>query len=198
MIQRLVAFVLFLLFSPIFLLCAFIIRVSSPGPFLFTQKRLGKNKKEFLIYKMRTMREDAEKIKDLYKALNETTGPVFKIHNDPRYTPIGKLLSHTGIDELPQLINIIKGEMAFVGPRPLPVKEALAVPKKYHKRFTVLPGITSLWVIKGTHQLPFEEWMKLDLWYVEHRSMMVDMKIAGITMILLLKISLIEITSHIK
>ncbi len=144
------------------------------------------------------MREDAEKIKDLYKALNETTGPVFKIHNDPRYTPIGKLLSHTGIDELPQLINIIKGEMAFVGPRPLPVKEALAVPKKYHKRFTVLPGITSLWVIKGTHQLPFEEWMKLDLWYVEHRSMMVDMKIAGITMILLLKISLIEITSHIK
>lgn len=134
------------------------------------------------------MREDAEQLKDRYKNLNETTGPVFKIRNDPRYTPIGKFLSHTGIDELPQLLNIIKGEMAFVGPRPLPVKEANAIPKKYHKRFNVLPGITSLWVIRGTHQLPFEKWMELDLWYVEHKSWMMDIEISFQTMVFLMKL----------
>lgn len=149
---------------------------------------MGKHKREFLIYKMRTMRKDAEKIKDRYKSLNETTGPVFKIRDDPRYTLIGKFLSHTGIDELPQLLNIIKGEMAFVGPRPLPVDEALSIPKEFHKRFKVLPGITSLWVINGTHKLSFEEWMYLDIWYITHKSWLLDMKIAGKTILFLLKL----------
>lgn len=192
MIQRLLAFLLFLLLSPLFLLCAILIKASSPGSFLFAQKRLGKDKKEFVIYKMRTMKKNAEETKEQYKDLNETTGPVFKIRNDPRYTSVGKFLSHTGIDELPQLFNILKGEMTFVGPRPLPLKEAEAVPKKYHRRFEVLPGITSLWVIKGTHQLSFEEWMELDLWYIEHQSWLLDMEIAFETIKILLTISVAE------
>ncbi|QQS44403.1 sugar transferase [Candidatus Roizmanbacteria bacterium] len=197
MIQRIVAFVLFLLFSPFFLACALVIKVNSSGPFLFTQKRMGKNRKEFVIYKMRTMRENAEQIKENYAKLNESTGPVFKIRNDPRYTAIGKFLSHTGIDELPQLLNIIKGEMAFVGPRPLPVSEARVIPKKYHKRFEVLPGITSLWVVKGTHTLSFEEWMELDLWYANHKSWLVDLKIAFLTVLLLLKLLIRNLKAYI-
>lgn len=143
------------------------------------------------------MRENAEQIKNHYKALNETTGPVFKIRNDPRYTPIGKFLSHTGIDELPQLLNILKGEMAFVGPRPLPVEEANAIPKEYHKRFDVLPGITSLWVVKGTHTLPFKKWMELDLWYVDHQSWLLDMQIAFQTALFLLKLLIRNLKAYI-
>lgn len=133
------------------------------------------------------MIKDAELLKSNYLHLNQADGPVFKIFNDPRYTKIGRMLSKTGLDELPQLINIIKGEMAFIGPRPLPVEEAKKVPEKYHHRFSVLPGITSLWVIKGSHKLSFEEWMKLDMHYVKNHSLILDLHIALKTIVLLLK-----------
>ncbi len=163
---------------------------TSPGPFLFIQKRMGKNKKIFSIYKIRTMQIDAERQKNKYRNLNEADGPVFKIRNDPRYTKVGKFLSHTGLDELPQLINIIKGDMLFVGPRPLPVDEAKNVPPNYQKRFTVLPGITSPWVVQGSHNLSFDDWMESDLWYVENRSWRVDIEIAYQTIKLLIYLSL--------
>ena len=107
-----------------------IVKIFSIGPVLFKQNRAGKFKKPFIIYKFRTMVTDAEKLKEAITNLNEADGPVFKIKNDPRYTLIGKFLAHTGLDELPQLINIVKGEMSFVGPRPLPINEANKIPKK--------------------------------------------------------------------
>jgi len=131
----------------------------------------------FWIFKIRTMVEDAESLKLKVKRLNEADGPVFKIRNDPRYTHVGAFLSHIALDELPQLINIVRGEMAFVGPRPLPKKEALAVPKKYGKRFSVLPGMTSSWIVAGAHSLTFKKWMELDCTYVKEHSILGDIKI---------------------
>lgn len=116
------------------------------------------------------MIDGADKLQVRYQKENEADGPVFKIRNDPRYTKIGKFLSHSALDELPQLINVIKGEMAFVGPRPLPQEEAKQVPKRYGIRFSVLPGMTSSWVVQGSHRLTFTQWMELDCEYVRHNS----------------------------
>lgn len=171
------AIILIILLFPIFFIISILIKITSNGPVFFRQTRMGKNKQPFLIYKFRTMAEGAEKMQDKYRKYNEADGPVFKIKNDPRFTKIGKWLAYTGFDELPQLINIIKGDMAFVGPRPLPIAEANKIPKKYHKRFEVLPGITSTWVINGTHKLSFREWMELDMNYVENKSLFMDIKI---------------------
>jgi len=177
-IDKLLAFILLILFLPLFFILFLAVKIESRGHFIFKQPRLGKNKKKFIMYKIRTMRMNAEQIKRLYFGLNEADGPVFKINNDPRYTKIGRFLSHTGLDELPQLINIIKGEMAFVGPRPLPIDEALQIPKQYEMRFSILPGITSPWVIGGSHSLSFKQWMEMDVNYVQNRSLGLDLKIA--------------------
>jgi lipopolysaccharide/colanic/teichoic acid biosynthesis glycosyltransferase len=178
----------FLLFFtlPLWIIFYFLIEITSKGPFLFKQKRLGKDKKPFFIYKFRTMAENAENLKSEIYHLNEVDGPVFKIYNDPRYTKIGRFLSHTGLDELPQLINIIKGEMSFVGPRPLPINEARQIPKKYQKRFSVLPGITSPWILQGAHKLSFEEWMESDLVYIKNKSLGYDFMILGKSFLLVL------------
>lgn len=168
----------FLFFSlPFLIIIFFIIKLTSSGPFIFKQKRTGKNKKTYFLYKIRTMVENAENLKSKIENLNEADGPVFKIRNDPRYTRIGKFLSHTGLDEMPQLVNIIKGEMDFVGPRPLPVGEAEKIPKKFEKRFSVLPGMTSPWIVRGAHNLTFDQWMKLDLKYVEKKNFLYDIQI---------------------
>lgn len=186
MLEKVTALLLLVPISPLLVVLYFLIETTSKGDFIFKQKRLGKNKKEFELYKIRTMVDDAEKIKDMYAKLNEVEFPVFKIENDPRFTKIGKLLSHYGLDELPQLINIFKGEMSFVGPRPLPVTEAKLVPKIYDKRFSIKPGITSPWIIKGSHKLNFKEWMELDLEYIEKKSAMLDATIFFETIILML------------
>ncbi len=188
MFQRFIALILSILLSPLLLLLFIVVKFTSQGPFIFKQKRLGKDKKPFFIYKIRTMIASAEDQKSKIYHLNEADGPVFKIHNDPRYTTIGKWLAHTGLDELSQLINIIKGEMSFVGPRPLPVSEANKVPKKYEGRFSVLPGLSSLWVIKGTDHSNFGKWMELDLEYIKNKSFWYDIKIVLQTMILILKL----------
>ena len=164
-----------------------IVKFTSPGPFIFSQKRAGKNFEPFTIFKIRSMQEKAEERKKDYLSLNEADGPVFKIREDPRLTPIGRFISRTGLDEMLQLINIIKGEMSFVGPRPLPVDEAMKIPEKYKKRFTVKPGITSLWVIHGAHKLTFSEWMKSDLEYIKKKNALLDLYILAITLILIFR-----------
>ena len=143
------------------------------------------------------MVHQAEKKKKIYMHLNEADGPVFKIKNDPRYTKIGKIISRLGLDELPQLINIIKGEMRFIGPRPLPVKEARQILPKYEKRFSVLPGITSLWVVTGGHSLSFKEWMELDIFYVKHKSLILDIVIITRTVVVFFRLVLKILHSQI-
>ena len=186
-LQKIFAVLIFVLTIPIFILVWVAERIENKGPALFIQKRMGKNRKPFVLYKFRTMVVGAEKLKKKYKHLNESNGPTFKIWNDPRHTKVGRVLSHTGLDELPQLINIIKGEMAFVGPRPLPLDEARKVPKRYQKRFSVLPGITSPWVVKGSHNLSFKKWMELDLDYVKKRSFFLDIKVGLLTFVIIMR-----------
>lgn len=188
--QRLLAFILLIFFSPLLIVLYIIVKLTSDGPFIFKQKRLGKDKKPFFIYKIRTMVVDAEDLSSTIYHLNEADGPVFKIHNDPRHTKFGSFLAHSGLDELPQLINIIKGEMAFVGPRPLPINEAIKVPEKYERRFSILPGLSSLWVIRGTDHSDFDSWMELDLKYVKNRGVWYDFIIAVKTIWLLAKLTL--------
>lgn len=190
--HRTLAFLLLIFSLPLWPFLYPAVKLTSHGPFIFKQKRMGKGMKVFTIYKIRTMVENAEKLKRKYKHFNEAEEPVFKIRNDPRYTGIGKWLAHTGLDELPQLINVLKGEMTLVGPRPLPVDEAKKIPRKYQKRFTVLPGITSLWVRKGAHKLSFEEWMELDLFYIKKRSFYLDMIIFLSTIALICKFIILQ------
>lgn len=187
---RLTAVILFLLLIPVFIILFLAVRVTSAGPFIFKQKRMGKNKKVFTMYKIRTMVEKAETQKTKLKNQNEADGPVFKIRNDPRYTKLGKYLAHTALDELPQLINVTRGEMSFVGPRPMPLYEAREIPKKYHKRFSVLPGMTSSWIVAGAHKLSFERWMELDLEYVKKQSFWYDLKILIGTILVLARAAL--------
>lgn len=165
-----------------------IVKLDSQGPFIFKQRRAGKNKKPFLMYKIRTMIVGAERLKSKIYHLNEADGPVFKIRNDPRYTRVGKVLSHTGLDELPQLINIIKGEMDFAGPRPLPLDEAKKIPEKFNERFSVLPGMTSLWILSGAHKLRFNQWMKLDIEYVRSKNLINDIKISLKTVVFIFRL----------
>ena len=168
------ALVLITILSPLLVFLSLLIVVIDGWPFWFCQKRVGKNGKIFWIYKFRTMVFDAEKQKSKLTNLNEADGPVFKIYNDPRLTKIGKYLFHSGLDELLQLFNIIRGEMSFVGPRPLPIDERNKISKKYLKREQILPGIISPWIFKGYHKLSFEQWMESDLKYLEQKNIFYD------------------------
>lgn len=182
--------VLLVLCLPLLGILYIIVKLDSPGPFLFLQLRAGKGKKPFWIYKIRTMVAEAENLKQKIKNLNEADGPVFKIRNDPRYTRIGKYLSRMAIDELPQMMNIVEGKMAFVGPRPLPLAEAAKIPKKYEKRFILAPGMTSTWVIEGAHTISFKKWMELDCQYVTEKSVGKDISIMARTILMLGRIVL--------
>jgi len=176
------ALVALIFVSPVMLLVALLIKLTSPGPVLFTQKRIGHNKRRFVIYKFRTMGVDAEsKMQDLAH-LNEVTGPVFKIKNDPRITRVGKFLRKTSIDELPQLFNVLKGDMSLVGPRPLPVRdyEGFSV-DRHRRRFSVRTGITCLWQVNGRNDIPFDMWMELDMQYIDQWSLLLDLKILART-----------------
>ncbi|MCX6730714.1 MAG: sugar transferase [Candidatus Roizmanbacteria bacterium] len=176
-LERLFAFIFLILSLPLLGILYIVVRLDSPGPFLFLQLRVGKNKQLFWIYKIRTMVWNAEALKKRYIKKNEADGPVFKIKNDPRYTRVGKILSRIAIDELPQLMNIIEGSMAFVGPRPLPRSEANKIPSRYQTRFMVLPGMTSEWVVQGSHLLSFKKWMELDCQYAKKKSIIKDVLI---------------------
>jgi len=165
-------------FAPILLITAILIKLTSPGPVFFAQRRLGLNKRVFSVYKFRTMVEGAEKKQAELERLNEVTGPVFKITNDPRITTIGRFLRKTSIDELPQLFNVLKGHMSLVGPRPLPLRDCRGFEKDWHRRrFSVRPGITCLWQISGRSSVHFERWMELDMEYIDRWSIWLDLKI---------------------
>jgi exopolysaccharide biosynthesis polyprenyl glycosylphosphotransferase len=173
-----VSSILLTLFSPLFLVVALLIKFSSPGPVFFIQERVGLNKRRFRLYKFRTMVSDAEQRQAELEDLNEVRGPVFKIKNDPRITPIGKFLRKTSMDELPQLFNVLKGDMSLVGPRPLPVRDYNGFDEDWHRRrFSVRPGITCLWQINGRSNIHFEDWMKLDMEYIDNWSLWLDLKI---------------------
>lgn len=162
---------------PIMISIFILLRLLNHKPIFFKQKRVGKNGKVFTLIKFRTMLVGAEILQNKYKHLNISDGPTFKIPNDPRYTKFGKFLAKSGLDELPQLINVLRGEMSLVGPRPLPVYEANNLTKEQKIREVVLPGITSSWVINGAHGLKFSEWMKLDRQYVESANLLTDIQI---------------------
>jgi len=177
-----VSLVLLILLCPLFLIVGLIIKVTSPGPVFFIQQRVGLNRKIFNIYKFRTMVKDAEKKLHDLEVLNEVSGSVFKIKNDPRITCTGKFLRRTSIDELPQLFNVLKGEMSLVGPRPLPVRDYNSNGQGWqHRRFEVYPGITCLWQINGRSEVPFQKWMDLDLKYINNQSFILDMQILART-----------------
>lgn len=165
--------IIFLL--PFFAVIALSIKLSSPGPVFFVQERIGLNKRRFKLFKFRTMMQDAEqKMSDMEK-YNEVSGPAFKMKNDPRVTLVGKILRKTSIDELPQLLNVIKGEMSLVGPRPLPVRDYERFEKDWHRRrFSVQPGLTCLWQVQGRSNLHFDQWMRLDMKYIDHWSLQLD------------------------
>ncbi|MBT5707747.1 MAG: sugar transferase [Verrucomicrobia bacterium] len=168
-----------LAFLPILVFCALSIRLSSPGPILFRQQRSGLNGRPFTMYKFRSMVTDADQLKRELEDLNEMDGPVFKISEDPRVTWIGKILRRRSFDELPQLFNVLKGEMSLVGPRPLPVDETLQFNDLAHRRrLSVRPGLTCLWQISGRNNVKdFQEWVRLDLEYIDNWSLWLDMKI---------------------
>jgi exopolysaccharide biosynthesis polyprenyl glycosylphosphotransferase len=170
--------ILIALLSPLLLMVAILIKLTSPGPVLFVQKRLGLNKRRFNVYKFRTMAVDAERRISEIEHLNEVSGPVFKIRDDPRITPIGGFLRKTSIDELPQLFNVLVGDMSLVGPRPLPLRDYEGFNKDWQRRrFSVRPGITCLWQVEGRSSIPFERWMELDLQYIDKWSLWLDFQI---------------------
>jgi exopolysaccharide biosynthesis polyprenyl glycosylphosphotransferase len=173
------SFLLLALFSiPMFIIGA-LIKLTGKGPVFFKQQRSGLHGRPFIMYKFRSMVTNAEQLKNELDRLNEMSGPVFKVTNDPRITPIGQFLRKTSLDELPQLINVLVGEMSLVGPRPLPVYETLAISENaQRRRLSVKPGITCLWQIEGRNEVKsFEEWVKLDLQYIDRWNIWLDVKI---------------------
>ncbi|MDD9795158.1 sugar transferase [Priestia megaterium] len=167
-----------ILLSIVFLIISIAIKIEDPkGPVLFSQKRIGKDGKEFNMYKFRSMVTDAEaKLQELLKH-NETSGAMFKMKNDPRVTKVGRFIRKTSIDELPQLFNVLKGDMSLVGPRP-PLPREVAEYNEYHKqRLLVTPGCTGMWQVGGRSNIGFEEMVELDLYYITNQSNLLDCKI---------------------
>jgi exopolysaccharide biosynthesis polyprenyl glycosylphosphotransferase len=163
--------------APIFGLIALAIKLDSPGPVLFKQVRVGKNNELFDVYKFRSMRVGAESELEALRDLNEADGPIFKMREDPRITRLGRFLRRTSLDELPQFINVLRGEMSLVGPRP-PIPDEVTQYKPWHKRrLAVRPGITGMWQVSGRSELTFDEMVLLDLYYIEHWSPWLDLNI---------------------
>jgi exopolysaccharide biosynthesis polyprenyl glycosylphosphotransferase len=178
-VKRLVDFcvsaMLLLIGAPVFIVAAIAIKLDSRGPVFFCQERMGYNKRRFTMIKFRTMVTDAETRIDEIAHLNEKDGPIFKISNDPRVTRVGKFLRKFSIDELPQLFNVLIGDMSLVGPRPLSIRDALAMDQSWQKRrFSVKPGMTCLWQISGRSNLSFDQWVELDLEYIDTWSLKLD------------------------
>ncbi len=187
-LDMVVSFSLLVLLAPLFAIVALVIKIESEGPAFFRQERIGINKRRFLIYKFRTMVPNADKMLAELEKLNEVSGPVFKIKNDPRRTRIGGFLRRTSIDELPQLLNVLKGDMSLVGPRPLPVRDYEGFNEDWQRRrFSIRPGITCLWQVNGRSSISFEKWMQLDLQYMDEWSFWLDLKILARTVPAVLK-----------
>ena len=163
--------------APVILVLAMIVRATSKGPVLYRSKRIGRGGHEFTFYKLRSMVRDADLKREHLHHLNEVDGPVFKIARDPRITPIGRFMRSTSLDEVPQFWNVLCGDMSLVGPRP-PIPQEVAQYEPWQlRRLDVRPGLTCLWQISGRSRIGFQEWMRLDLEYIRHRSLRLDLKI---------------------
>ena len=182
LVKRALDLIVTLIATPVLLLVmgmiALAIRLDSPGRIFFIQDRVGFNKRLFRMFKFRTMVEGSDQLQEGFEHLNEAEGPIFKMFNDPRITRIGRFLRRTSLDELPQIFNVIRGEMSLVGPRPMSLRDVNLFDRGIQrKRFSVKPGITCLWQISGRSDLPFSKWLELDLWYIEHWSLALDLNI---------------------
>lgn len=179
LLDILCSFLLLVISIPLFFIIAILIKIDSKGPAFFLQKRCGMEGREFNMYKFRTMVKDAETLKKRLK--NEMEGPMFKVKNDPRITRVGRLLRKVSLDELPQLLNVLKGEMSLVGPRPLADEEMVGDDIWREARLSVRPGMTGLWQIKGRDSCKFSDWITYDTEYVQKRSLFMDIKILFLT-----------------
>jgi lipopolysaccharide/colanic/teichoic acid biosynthesis glycosyltransferase len=174
-----------IIFSPVFIFLYFAIKLESKGPVFFSQQRVGKNGQLFYMYKFRSMVVNAEEQLKHLKDKNEMSGPMFKIKDDPRITKIGKFIRKTSIDELPQLFNIIKGEMSFVGPRPNLPREVEQFSDRHKIKLLAKPGLTCYWQVMGRNNIDFEEWMELDIQYLKDRNTWIDVKLIFKTFLVL-------------
>jgi exopolysaccharide biosynthesis polyprenyl glycosylphosphotransferase len=169
--------------APILVLIFLVVKFTSKGPAIFKQQRYGLNKRRFTMYKFRTMVADAEARQGELESLNQTSDPTFKLRGDPRITTVGRFLRNTSLDELPQLINVLLGDMSLVGPRPLPVRDvSLFSEAWFMRRFSVKPGLTGLWQVSGRSNVNFSQWIKLDLEYIDSWSVLLDLKILARTL----------------
>lgn len=175
------------LLGPVMAVLAIAIKLESRGPVLFRQLRTGRGGKPFVMFKFRSMRVDAAAQKAALLELNEQDGPAFKIKDDPRLTRFGRWLRSTSVDELPQLWNVLKGEMTLVGPRPLPCDEADACELWQRRRLDVTPGLTCIWQVRGRSRVTFDEWMRMDLQYVDSHSIGQDMTLLLATIVAVLR-----------
>lgn len=173
--------ILLLLLLPLFLVIVALIRLDSPGPVLFRQTRVGREGRQFAFYKFRSMVTSAEAQRAALIALNERSGPVFKMRQDPRVTRTGRFLRRTSLDELPQILNIIRGDMSFVGPRPALPSEVARYTPRQRQRLGVTPGLTGLWQVSGRASLSFEHSIELDLHYIECQSLWMYLRILFLT-----------------
>ena len=176
------AFVAIVMLLPLFAIVAAAVAIDSGWPPLYGQTRVGLNGRRFRMWKFRTMVKDAERLQARLESLNEVQGPVFKITRDPRVTTVGRVLRRTSIDELPQLFNVLNGDMSLVGPRPLPIRDVLRFTRSSDmRRFSVRPGLTGLWQVSGRSRLDFDQWITLDLRYIDRWSLALDFLILART-----------------
>jgi lipopolysaccharide/colanic/teichoic acid biosynthesis glycosyltransferase len=164
--------------APILLIVAIAVKITSPGPIIYAQDRCGHNKRPLRMYKFRSMLVGADQLQSTLEELNEASGPVFKIRHDPRITPVGRLLRKSSLDELPQLWNVLRGDMSLVGPRPLPWRDVRRIVRPSDmRRFSMRPGLTCLWQVQGRSNLDFQRWVELDLEYIDTWSLTLDLRI---------------------
>ncbi len=171
-----------MILSPLLLVTALAIKLTSPGPVFFTQMRGGLGGRPFKIYKFRTMCIDAEQKKQALRKFSEQNGPAFKMKSDPRITRLGSFLRKTSIDELPQLFNVVLGDMSLVGPRPLPCDESDRCLPWQQRRLDVTPGLTCIWQIEGRSRVSFDDWARMDVRYIRSRSLVKDAKLIAQTL----------------
>jgi len=187
---------LFLITLPFLGGVSLLVVLTSGCPIFFRQKRVGRDGKIFTMYKFRTMIPGAETMQKKLHVLNEANGPVFKLHNDPRYTRFGKFLAHTGLDELPQLYNVLRGDMALFGPRPLPIAEERKLKAWQKAREQIKPGIISPWILEGYHKQTFDAWMRSDIDYIKKKSFWYDAGLAGKTVVFLTTLFIRELLQN--
>ncbi len=174
-----------IILSPIMIVVSILIKLESNGPIVFSQDRVGKNGRLFKMYKFRSMVQNAEELLEKLKDKNEMSGPMFKMKEDPRITRVGRFIRKTSIDELPQLFNVLKGEMSLVGPRPNLPREVERFTDFQRQKLLAKPGLTCYWQIMGRNNIDFEDWMKLDIKYIEERNIWIDIKLILKTFLLL-------------